>query len=171
MNIFDFKDQPASQKTDTTNYRTYIRNVPSKSLQPYLDARPVSTKYSIMPIVDPRTPPTVNLKQMPTYNIHNTFNPGNDSGPWSGYASNVNNESILRNQIYALQDCSQSIYVPSSKSDLYHVHWKEESIQQPFPDLFQKQTFNSNSNIDNSNNLGYALFNNATRQQVKDIKC
>lgn len=171
MNPSEFKDQMASQKTDTTNYRTYSRNIPSQPLQPYFDARPVSTKYSIMPIVDPRTAPTVAVKQMPTYNVHTTFNPGNDFGPWSGYASNVNNESILRNQIYGLQDCNQAIYVPSSRSDLYQVHWKENPIQQPFPDLFRSETPSTSDSQLSSNDVGYAIFNNATRQQVKDLKC
>ena len=170
MNDNQFKDETASEKTNTINYRTYIRNVPSQNLQPYLDARPVSTKYSIMPVVDPRTPPTVALKQMATYNVHTIFNPGNDFGPWSGYASNVNNESILRNQIYALQDCSQSVYIPKSTSDLYSLHWNEKHVQQPFPELFRKETFNMDTN-NLSSELGYALFNNATRQQVKDLHC
>ena len=165
-----FKHQTASEKTNTINYRTYIRNVPSQNLQPYLDARPVSTKYSLMPIVDPRKPEDIPLKQMATYNVNNIFNPGNDFGPWSGYASNVNNESILRNQIYALSDCSQSVYIPNSNSDLYKLHWKEQHLDQPFPDLFRKQTFSTNDHLV-SNELGYALFNNATRQQVKDLTC
>jgi len=164
----EFKDQLPSQKTDTINYRTYARNIPSQTLQPYFDARPVSTKYSIMPIVDPRTPPTVSVKQMPTYNVHTMFNPG--CGPWSGYASNVNNESILRNQIYGIQDYSQAVYVPSSKSDLYQVHWKEDPLQQPFPDLFRNEPLSTETNL-SPKEVGYAMFNNATRQQVKDLKC
>lgn len=163
----EFKDQTASQKTDTINYRTYIRNIPSQTLQAYLPSSPVPTKYQLMPIVDERKQSKVPVKQMPVFNIQKTFNPG--TGPWSGYSSNVNRESELRNQIFALQSCSQATFVPSSKSDLYQLHWKQANIQQPFPDLFHKEILTS-ENIVNPN-IGYALFNNATRQQNKDTIC
>ena len=165
MNLNEFKDQPASQKTDTINYRVSIRNIPSQTLQPYLDARPVSTKYSIMPIVDPRKMINVPLKQHPTFDMQNTFSPGNDFGPWSGYSSNVNRESELRNQIYALQDCNQSVYVPSSKSDLYQVHWKQQPLQQPFPNLFEKETFSNDPTLF-SRASGNSIFHNSTRERT-----
>ena len=108
-----------SKNKEEDNRRIYDRNIPSAKLQPYLDVRPVMTKYSYLPIVDPRRQLDTKLNELPTYNINSTFNPGNDMAPWSGFASNINTESILRNQIYALQSCSQSEYVPSSNSDLY----------------------------------------------------
>ena len=43
-----------SQMEAKMNQELYERNIPSAPLQPYLDVRPVSTKYSILPIVDPR---------------------------------------------------------------------------------------------------------------------
>ena len=124
-----------------TNQRIYSRNVPSQMLQPYIDVRPVMTKYSYFPIVDPRKNINVPLQQMPTYNVHQTFNPGNRQAPWSGYATNVNIESELRNQIYALQKCSQSVYVPSSTSDLYNYHFQTKTQPNPHDLLFQNETF------------------------------
>jgi hypothetical protein len=168
-----FQDQPTSQRQQTVYERTYMRNIPSQPLQPYLDARPVQTKYSIMPIVDPTKPIQTPLKQQPTYTPETVYNPGNDFGPWSGYASNVNHESELRNQIFALQSCSQATYVPSSKSSLYQVKWNNtnsNSITQPFPKLFESEKFNPMNPNPNANTVGFALFNNATRQQLKDIK-
>lgn len=169
MNIDGFDNSSCSERANIMNIRQYNRNVPSQLLQPYLDARPVSTKYSIMPIVDPRKPINVPLEQMPVYNPEIVFNPGNDTAPWSGYASNVNIESMLHNQIYALQKCSQSVYVPSSKSDLYNVQWRSESVIQPFPDLFKNGQFNDFNPNPNPNKIGFGLFNNATRQQIKDL--
>ena len=163
-----FKDQTASQKTDTINYRSYIRNVPSHPLQPYLEGRAVSTKFTRMPIISSEKMSSVPLKQLPKFDPHTTFNPGTANAPWSGF--NTNTESVLRNQIYALQDCSQAVFVPSSKSNLYQVHWKQTELLQPFPDLFQPQTFPVNS-FEHSQHVGYALFNNATRQQIKDLNC
>ena len=161
--------ETSSQKANTMNSRTFERNIPSQNLQPYFSPRPASTKYARMPIVDIQKPSTVPVKQMATYNIDKVFNPGNGMAPWSGFSSHINKESELRNQIYALQDCSQAAWVPGSNSDLYGVHWKEQSLAQPFPNLFEKQEFNSVNPNPNSNIIGYELFNNATRQQNKNI--
>ncbi len=164
----EFSDQCNSNKQDIMNKRAYLRNIPSQQLQQYFDSRPVSTKYSLMPIVDPRKSVCVPVKQMPTYNPEKTFNPGNDFGPWSGYAANVNRESVLRNQIFALQDCPQAAYVPSSNSDLYTHRFHSKPTEQPFPYLFQNQHFEHfNPNPDN---LGTAMFNNATRVQNRDLR-
>ena len=170
MNAFEYTDQPASQKANTMNIRAYSRNIPSSQLQPYLDARSVSTKYAKMPIIDLRKPIETPLIQQATFNPRHTFNPGNDFGPWSGFASNVNKESDLRGQINAIQECSQAFYVPSSNSDLYKYGWqKNDSVIQPFPELFKQEQFSQFNPNPNPNTIGYGLFNNATRQQTKDL--
>lgn len=168
MDIHSYIDQPSSLRQQTVYLRTAERNIPSQPLQPYLDARPVMTKYSLLPIVDPRKPIETPLIQQATYTPEKIYNPGNDAGPWSGYASNINHESDLRNQIFALQSCAQAAYIPSSKSSLYQVKWQQnKNVQQPFPNLFQNQKFcPTNPNPDK---IGFALFNNATRQQTKDL--
>lgn len=151
------------------NVQLYERNVPSAPLQAYLEVRPVATKYSYFPIVDPRKPISVPMKQLPTYNVHTVFNPGSAEGPWSGFASNVNTESVLRNQVFALQKCSQATYVPSSKSDLYDYSFQPRQTHQPHNMLFAESHFNCfNPNPDNSK-VGYSLFFNSTRSQMKDV--
>jgi hypothetical protein len=154
---------------NTQNSRIYERNIPSQPLQPYLDVRAVSTKYSFLPIVDPRKENKVNLLQMPTYNAHKVFNPGNTQSPWSGFVTNINRESELRNQIFALQKCSQSTYVPDSKSDLYQYAFHPTQVQQTHSLLFQKENFDAfNPNPDNKI-VGFGSFNNSTRCQIKDL--
>ena len=173
--INEFDNLPCSGRQVVMNNRNYARNIPSQPLQPYLDSRPVLTKYSIMPIVDPRREINTPLIQQATYNQEQIYNPGNDYGPWSGFATNVNQESELRNQIFALQECSQATYVPNSNSSLYNINWKNQGnqVSQPFPDLFIKQSFSPSisSSVSSSvnDNIGYALFNNATRQQLKNL--
>jgi len=153
--------------TNETNNRIYDRNIPSQPLQPYLDVRPVMTKYSIMPIVDPRKENSVKLNQLPSYNVHNVFNPGNTESPWSGF--NVNNESILRNQIFALQKCSQSEYVPSSNSDLYKWSFKpKHNINQTHELLFEQSKFCDFN--PNEEKIGNELFYNSTRVQLRDLQ-
>jgi len=158
-----------SQIHKETNTRIYDRNVPSQMLQPYLDVRPVMTKYSHFPIVDPRKPISVPLVQMPTYNVHKTFNPGNTVSPWSGFASNINKESELRNQIYALQKCSQSVYVPNSNSDLYNYKFHSLKQQNPHELLFQTDKFSEFNPNPDSNIVGSGMFHNNTRNQVRDM--
>jgi hypothetical protein len=157
----------SSHRNNEINTRIYERNIPSQPLQPYLDVRPVMTKYSIMPIVDPRRKIKVPFKQLPDYNTKTVFNPGNTQSPWSGFASNINTESELRNQIYALQACSQSVYVPNSNSDLYKWSFQPKQTEQTHSLLFEENKF---SEFDpNPEKIGFAIFHNSTRAQIKDL--
>ena len=160
-----------SKMHEQTNTRIYDRNIPSQMLQPYLDVRPVMTKYSYLPIVDPRKQLNVKMEQMPTYNSQTVFNPGNTQSPWSGFASNVNLESELRNQVFALQKCDQAVYVPGSNSDLYKYSYTPNKAKQSQTHslLFQKEHFcDFNPNPDNKI-VGSGIFYNSTRSQVKEI--
>ena len=157
-----FSDNSILERSNITNNRLNERIISSQVLQPYLDARPVSTKYSILPIVDLRKPISVPMRQSATYNQRAIFNPG-DSAPWSGYASQINTESQLKNQIFALQKGSQSVYVPSSNSDLYQCKWETKPEMQPFPDLFRTEQFDTFN--PNPSNNGYGVFSNHTREQ------
>jgi hypothetical protein len=161
--------QGVAQIHQETNTRIYDRNIPSQVLQPYIDVRPVLTKYSYFPIVDPRKELNVKLMQAPTYNVHQVFNPGNTESPWSGFASNINKESELRNQIYALQKCSQAVYVPSSKSDLYEYKFKTITQPNPHELLFTNNSFSSFNPNPDENIVGTNIFNNSTRVQVRDL--
>jgi hypothetical protein len=152
-----------------TNKRIYDRNIPSQMLQPYLDVRPVMTKYSYFPIVDPRKEISVPMEQMPTYNVNKVFNPGNTTSPWSGFASNINLESELRNQVYALQKCSQAVYVPNSNSDLYDYKFKTVTQPNPHELLFQNESFSSFNPNPDAKTVGSGIFLNSTRVQVRDM--
>lgn len=148
----------------------YDRNIPSQPLQAYINVRPVMTKYSILPIVDPRASVSVPMKQSPIYNSKQVFNPGNTQSPWSGYASNINVESDLKGQIFALQKCSQSIYVPQSTSDLYQYSFQPSPASRqeiPFSDLYTSYKFDA-FNPNPENLAGKDKFFNCTRQQLKD---
>ena len=149
------------------NSEIYRRNIPSTPLQPYLNVRPASTKYSIMPVVDPRRELKVPLHAEPTYNMSQTFNPGNSTGPWSGYASQVNTESELKNQVFALQRCGRSSYVPQSTSDLYMPPLCSETnnVNMTHPLLFEKPVFAQCQRMP-----AYAhqtLFNTPTREETR----
>ena len=176
-----YLQESVAQQHYQTNTRLYNRNVPSGPVQAYLDVRAVPTKYSYFPIVDPRKPALVPMQQFPTYHQSTTFLPGNTTSPWSGFATNVNTESELRNQIYALQKCSQSVYVPSSTSDLYQVsvsqqqsnqkngNQQQTNQQQTHPYLFEQPVLGQGTinqltthQLDNQ-----TLFMNPTRSQMR----
>jgi hypothetical protein len=168
-NPYSKSQECVSNIHEQTNKRIYDRNIPSQLLQPYFDVRPVMTKYSYLPIVDPRKQINVPIKQTPTYNVNTVFNPGNTTSPWSGFASSINLESELRNQVYALQKCSQSVYVPNSTSDLYNYTFKTVSKPNPHELLFQTNSFASFDPNPDAKVVGSEMFFNNTRVQVRDM--
>ena len=168
MNQCTQNEQLVSTIRNQTNTRIYDRNIPSQMLQPYLDVRPVMTKYSYLPIVDPRKQVNTRFEQMPTFNNTKMFNPGNTKSPWSGFASGINLESELRNQVFALQKCSQATYVPSSNSDLYQNNINTKP-QEAHSLLFEKDNFNSFNPNPDSKIVGSGIFHNSTRVQIKEL--
>lgn len=155
-----------NERVEKLNNRIYNRNIPSSNLQNSFSIRPVSTKYSVMPILDMHKESSVPIKKEKLYNIEETFNPGNTQSPWCGYS--VNDESTLRNQLYPLQKCDQYYWVPSSNSDLYNSRQHDNGNEnQIFNNLFSKPTFNKFD--PNICNIGNQLWNNNTRVQIKDV--
>jgi hypothetical protein len=155
------------ERTNELSRRMAARNIPSAPLQPQYAVRPVATKYDMMSIVDRRPKSSVPLNSYPVYNIESTFNPGSAPSPWSGFASEIDDESRLRNEFFALQKCEQAEYVPSTKSDMYEVTVDSTNEAQPYPDLFQQQDFAPFN--PNTCNTGKMFFENHTRQQIKDV--
>lgn len=163
-------------RVEDINHRISERNLPSSILQQQFSSRPISTKYSFMSILDGRAKPTVPIVHKQPYNIYSTFNPGSSS-PFVGFSSKINDESRLRNQFFAVQNCEQSVYVPSSNSELYMVSLSNKNKQhqqppqqqqpQPHPRLFEEQEIN----LFNPNplNIGKNYFDNNTRIQLKDV--
>jgi hypothetical protein len=156
-----------SQAQNQNNDRIYNRNIPSQPLQAYLNIRPTTTKYCILPILEPRVANKVPMTQFPTYSSQ-IFNPGNTVSPWSGFASNVNIESQLRNQIYPLNKCNDDVYVPNSNSDLYEFSFNHNNnVKQEFEGLFHNEMFNKFN--PNPRNLSQCPFNNNTRVDIKNL--
>lgn len=158
-----------SQRTEEINQRMAYRNMPSSPLQPQFDIRPQSSKYTKLQVVDRHENHHEAIQVIPTYDIGVTFNPGSAQGPWSGFATNINNESRLRNQFFALQKgAGQSCYIPNKDSDLYkHMPIPVTPSHQPFPDLFHKSSFEEFNPCPTG--LGGNFFENCTRQQIKEL--
>lgn len=154
-------------RVNQLNERLYLRNLSVGHLDTLFSFRPQPTKYRYLPILDSNQCVT-NIKNVP-FNTHIMFNPGDTMGPWSGYASNINKESILKNQISALQNNPRTTYVPHPDSDLYVTNTPStNNSNQPFPHLFKETNFSKTDVNFYKNNTSNVLFNNHTRQQLKD---
>lgn len=155
------------ERDNELNKRISIRNIPSSNLQPQFSLRPVSSKYEMFPIYDRRPKASVPIINETLFTPELIFNPGNAQAPWAGFSNNIDTESTLRNQFFAIQKNNQAKYIPSKSSDLYNSHVIGNNVKQPFPGLFKENNlakFNPNKyNVDNM------LFNNNTRVQYKNI--
>jgi len=96
------------------NKRLETRYLPSGPLQPLYEFRPVSTKYTHFSTENPKIKPSPQY----TYDPHQIFNPG-DRAPIDYFMRNVDVESTLRSQFFALQTAPQAVYVPELNSQLY----------------------------------------------------
>jgi len=156
------------ERTTQLSDRMYKRNLADGSMAPHIIARSVSTRLETMPMMDCRKVVPTLLANYPTYNGQKTFNPGS-SAPYSGYCTNIDTETHLRNTIHPLQKAPQSKYIPDSSSDLFNIKHFAQTTGVDSNDLLQKteifQPFNPNRC-----HLGSNLFNNHTRQQTKKVK-
>ena len=110
-------------------------------------------------------------KDYETYKLSNQFFNGNSRAPPSGYFSNVDLESNLRNQQFALQKgANQSVYVPTSESDMYKIKIPYSPSKQPHPKLFTQPQFSKDlhDNVKNDK-IGNDKFFNHTRTQLRDL--
>lgn len=156
-------------RVEELNKRIGSRNNIEKKLEPNFDLRPTSTKYDHFPVLDKQ--PTTKKQDYETYKLSNQFYNGNARAPPSGYFSNIDLESNLRNQHFALQKgASQSVYVPTSESDMYKVKVPYVPSEQPHPTLFTQQKFSTDlhENLQN-NKIGVDTFHNHTRTQLRNM--
>ena len=141
------------------NKRMNTRQFPSQSLPPLFDVRPVSTKYTFFQTVEER--PTVNVMplQYRQYSPEQTFNPGSRA-PVDFFMENVDTESTLRNQFFALQKSNQSVYVPEFTSSLYKNEMDYKKSQNITVTDCKTNTINKN--------LAPNTFNNFTRYNLRN---
>ena len=128
-----------SNKVEEINNRMYNRNVPNFKPQVFLDSRPVPTKYTLFNTTDqPNTDATPILSRS-LFNHQSHFLPGS-TAPVSTKLNNIDHESYLRNQFFALQKCDRAFYVPSSNSDMYSVEVVGRKEKSTHPLLFKDTT-------------------------------
>ena len=144
------------------NQKISNRNIPSANLKPSISFRPVPTQRTIMPIVDPQLNSCVKLKEYKPFSVETIFNPGTAQAPWGGFAANINIDSALRNQFFALQKAPQAKFVPSSNSSLYQSNLAgHSSLKNDFALL----DFKSKGTLPPLELNGNSYFNNHSRNQ------
>ena len=158
-------------KNNTTNRELFNRNFPSSGLTMNFSFRPVNTKYTLMPTVNTIIKSTEPINNYAIYDVSNTFFPGTRKPHFCGFASNVDKESTLRNQFFALQKGDRSRYIPDSTSDLYenNIENLANNVDLTNTLLFEETKF-ADFNPNLSNSIGHELFYNSTRVQLKDLK-
>ena len=165
-------------RLESINQAMYDRNVPqgNAGLRPNLETRSVPTKNILFSAVQAHRTSSVPLDRFPPYNPHNeqVYAPIQAKGPTDYFLANVDAESTLRNQYFALQHGADAgVYVPSSTSDLYRVQVPNHSHPdaQPFPSLFNNGGYNTTTNpyIDDSPHIGKDTFHNCTQTQLRSM--
>jgi len=158
------------QRINELNERLQSRNMPDSPLTPNFDFRSTPTRYTDFSTIDAQKTNKEPILPYPTYNTNVNFNPGNTSGPVTGYTSNIGVETMLRNQHFALQHgADQGLYVPSTNSTLYNTMVISRPSNQPYPMLFKKEIFSQvpHPNVQNRT-IGNDQFFNHTRTQLRN---
>jgi len=162
-------------RVDELNDRIFDRFHPDHTLPPNFETRPVSTKYSLFPMMDKRMPAKVPIESNYDYSLETNFTPPvMASGPVNGFVNNVNVESSLRNQFFALQKGADlGEYIPSKESDLYKVTVVSRPEEQPYPLLFEQglhiDRTTVHPNVLACPNIGKDNFHNYTRTQLRNM--
>lgn len=160
-----------NERVDVLNDRILSRFSCDVPLQANFDVRPVPTKYSRFPVIDRVTPPKLGIKDRGDFRVSDNFAPVQSRGPVDGYFSQVDKESTLRNQFFAIQAAPQAAYIPMSDSDLYKVPMAAPSTRkepQPHPALFDRYRMDVLAPVRNADPaVGHKTFMNDTRVQLR----
>ena len=159
------------------NNDIYQRNFPDKPLQPLFTPTPNATRYRRFPITNNNiTSDLVNsnktkCKTFDDFSLKTNFNPGT-SAPIDYFLRSIDLETSLRNQHIRKHKYNENCWVPDSHNQLYknynpgNTSMADGSID---PFLVNNQHFcEFNPNI-NDNKIGYELFHNHTRNQLRNI--
>jgi len=159
-----------NKRLDELNARIFDRYFPDEPLSPNFDPRPISTKYAYLPMIDRRKDPIVPIDKYLDHSPQSTagnFYCGTDKAPSDGFFRNVDTESTLRSQFFALQrDAGQSVYIPGTESDMYITTAVGRQETQTHPDLFAKESYRS-PNTEYLAKIGTKMFYNGTRDQMR----
>mgnify|MGYP001198017151 CR=1 FL=1 len=146
------------ERQNEINKRILERNIPFCNRNNPINIRPECTKYTF-PIF------TYN-DDSKCFNINDVKFKNEDC--FKRYSSNIDIESVLKNQDKKLNNNPNNKYIPSSASDLYinNIQQTDNTSELLYPYLFNKNIVNEK---DSRNNIfPNKLFNTDTRQDLKN---
>jgi hypothetical protein len=160
-------------RTEDLNKRINNRLIPDSDLQPNYDLRPMHTKRMVYPSKVFKEQNNTLLDDHLAFLPQQTFNPGNTKSHVSGFMSNVNVESSLKNIGTPNTKYGSDIYIPSSSSDLYKTtvqlvpgSGSHDPLSQDHGLLFRKFGFESKEKF--HPNIGNDMFFNHSRTQLRN---
>ena len=156
------------KRVEELNNKIYKRNLTNSKIEMHESFRSVPTRQVHFPILDCNKPNNVNRLDY-QYNVNTMFTPAT-SLPTQSYRDNIDIETKLRGTIFPIQNCDRANFIPSSSSDLYnnnHLPQRSMLSNNPHGMLFHTEKFDKFN--PNKCNLGYKLFNNNTRVQLRDL--
>ena len=161
-------------RVEDLNARILDRCFPDMDLQPNFDPRPISTKYTMLSVVDSYKRPTERLKPYMDYHTEVFFSPATTKAPVSGFLKKVDLESNLRNQNYRLEKYDLgNKYAPNPESDMYKVTVPQQKgdnlALKEHPLLFTPFALESSTDEFTAENItvGQSKFHNCTRTQLR----
>lgn len=146
------------ERQNEINKRILERNIPICNRNNPINIRPECTKYTF-PIF------TYN-DDSKCFNINDVKFQNEDC--FKSYSSNIDVETILKNQNKKLDNSPNNKYIPSSASDLYinNIQQTDNTSELLYPYLFNQNIVNEK---DTRNNIfTNKLFNTDTRQELKN---
>jgi hypothetical protein len=139
-------------RLDELNIRLSSRIYPDYIIPQSITPRGIETRQTILgKSTDPRNLiSNTDIIKYPLKNssIKDNFISGDNADP-NWFLANIDTETILRNQCFALQKggmAPQATFIPNNNSELYKSTMPHNSnvVEQPFPFLFEKTQFNEN---------------------------
>jgi hypothetical protein len=142
-------------RLDELNMRLSSRIYPDYVIPQSITPRPIETRQTVLgKTTDPRN--LLSETNIVKYSVANSSINDNficgDNGEPNWFLANIDTETILRNQCFALQKggvAPQATYIPSSDSELYRptLPINTNVVAQPYPYLFRHMQFSENRRI------------------------
>ena len=163
---------------DENNERLAPRAFPDRSLPPWFSPTPESTKQSRFMVTSTASlrSPYATGGSGGSYSASTTFAPVQRTAPFSGFVANVDTESRLRHQFFALQRAEQGDYIPPTTSDLYVLppavgyQTTQRHNLLFINEVLQVSQTNAAASRPDVKSTGNDLFMNSTRTQLRSLQ-
>lgn len=142
------------------NRKSYAHQIIQQPIEYKFDPRPQETRHVKFPALVNKS-----AFNMVSPNTQLAYVPNAQQGTFVGFSSNIDDETILRNQTFALQKSDKAAYIPDSNSDLYVESVQNRNGNPESHQLLWENYAPLPSMRHVSNQIGNDTFYNHTREQ------